>query len=205
MVWRKAKTETLWLMHFKKVKMGEVTRGMGLSSWIDGWQKLWVKKRLSPTKKKKWIGFVDKLLPQKRFLYKAQIKAEDVENAQGKGSGCFWWVSVNNYKAVIEKPMKDLSIASDGQNSRDKNKKTWRWNEAWEHRKGSLSSENNTFKETEPQTWCTKSKYSKCLESNQLQWRGHVKLYSTVYFRGCWNPVNRQLNHLLYPSVYVPF
>lgn len=74
-------------------------------------------------RKKKWIGFVDELLPQKRFLYKAKIKAEDVENAYGKGSGCFWWVSVNNYKAMTEKPMKDLSIASDGQNSRDKNKK----------------------------------------------------------------------------------
>lgn len=171
----------------------------------------WVAKTLSQKtsffyRKKKWIGFVDKLLPQKRFLYKAKIKAEDVENAQGKGSGCFWWVSVNNYKAVIEKPMKDLSVASDGQNSRDKNKKTWRWNEAWEHRKGSLSSENNTFEETEHQTWCTESKYS-VFGKQPVPVKGTCKVtqYCIVYLRGCWNPVNRQKNYLLYPSVYVPF
>lgn len=73
---------------------------------------------------------MDGLLQQKWFLYKSKIKAEDVENAQGNDLGCFWWVSVNNYNAMIEKPMKDLSIAYDGQNSRDKNKNKWSWNKA---------------------------------------------------------------------------
>lgn len=53
--------------------------------------------------------------------HKSKIKTEDVrKKAWGKDSGCFGWVSVNNYNTMIEKPMTDLSIASVGQNSRDK-------------------------------------------------------------------------------------
>lgn len=58
--------------------------------WMDGRQTLLVKNHLSLRgKKNNWIGFVDGLLPQKRFLYKSKIKAEDVENAKGNNLSLF--------------------------------------------------------------------------------------------------------------------